>query len=204
MTRLLIGLLVGVLVVGCSGPSGTVSSPVVVVTTTTSTASPLVGSATPTASPEPDRRPLQSLLPSDFRGTEAHTFAVGEEMLAALADAVDARRPDLDVAFASDHGPAFVQMFAIRADGVDPMALLAALPAAAYRGAQADSISVTRGGLGGHDLTVISQPEQAPRLGTFYAFADGGTLIVVQALAEPVAEAAIEAMPTAGSPGTYR
>ena len=41
-------------------------------------------------------------------------------------------------------------------------------------------------------MTVISEPSTAGTIGSFYAFVDGGTLIVAQALAEPVAEAAFE------------
>ncbi len=44
-------------------------------------------------------------------------------------------------------------------------------------------------------MTVISEPNQAGTIGSFYALVDGGTLIVAQALAEPVAEAAFDELP---------
>ena len=85
--------------------------------------------ASPTPQPTPDERPLQGLLPADFRGTEAHTFPVGQDMLARLAAAIGIRRRALEAAYASDHGPAFVQMYALRAAGHDPQELLDALAA---------------------------------------------------------------------------
>jgi hypothetical protein len=135
---------------------------------------------------------LQGLLPADFRGTEAHTFPVGQDMLARLAAAIGIRRRALEAAYASDHGPAFVQMYALRAAGHDPQELLDALPQAAFPGASASSITVEPGQLAGRRVVVISEPSQAQSIGSFYAFVDGGTLIVAQALAEPVAEAAID------------
>ena len=152
-------------------------------------------SASPTPQPTPDERPLQGLLPADFRGTEAHTFAVGQDMLARLAAAVEIRRRALQAAYASDHGPAFVQMYALRAAGHDPQELLAALPQAAYPSAPTDAITVEPGRFGARQVTVISEPSEAGTIGSFYALVDGGTLIVAQALAEPVAEAAFAELP---------
>jgi hypothetical protein len=152
-------------------------------------------SDSPTPEPTPDQRPLQSLLPGDFHGTEAHTFAVGQDLLARLATAIDLPRRALDAAYASDHGPAFVQMYALRARGRDPRELLDALPQAAYPAA-AGTVTVEAGRLGDRQVTVISEPSQAATIGSFYAFVDGGTLIVAQALAEPVAEAAFDELPT--------
>jgi hypothetical protein len=160
----------------------------------TATASPSATSASPTARPSVDERPLQDLLPADFRGVEAHTFPVGQEMLGRLATAIGVRRRALQAAYASDHGPAFVQMFALRVEGHDPQELLDALPQAAYAGAPG-SVTVGSGRLGGRAVTVISEPTAAGTIGSFYAFIDGGTLIVAQALAEPVAEAAFEELP---------
>ncbi len=157
--------------------------------------SPELAGASPTPQPTPDERPLQGLLPADFRGTEAHTFPVGQEMLARLAAAIGIRRRALEAAYASDHGPAFVQMYALRAAGHDPQELLDALPQAAYPDAPAGSITVEPGQLGDRAVTVISEPNQAGTIGSFYALIDGGTLIVAQALAEPVAEAAFDELP---------
>jgi hypothetical protein len=158
-------------------------------------ASPAPASATPSPQPTQDERPLQGLLPADFRGTEAHTFPVGQDMLTRLAAAVGIRRRALEAAYASDHGPAFVQMYALRAAGHDPQELLDALPQAAYPGAPAGSISVAQSRLGDRDVTVVSEPNEAGTIGSFYALVDGGTLIVAQALVEPVAEAAFAELP---------
>jgi len=165
-------------------------------TATNQASSPGETSASPTPQPTPDERPLQGLLPGDFRGTEAHTFAVGQDMLARLATAVGIRRRALDAAYASDHGPAFVQMYALRAAGHDPQDLLAALPQAAYPKAPAEAITVEPGRFGDRRVTVISEPSEVGTIGSFYALVDGGTLIVAQALAEPVAEAAFAELPS--------
>ena len=50
--------------------------------------------------------------------------------------------------------------------------------------------------LGDRAVTVISEPNEAGTIGSFHALVDGGTLIVVQALAEPVAEAALDELPS--------
>jgi hypothetical protein len=151
-------------------------------------------SAEATPEPTPDARPLLGLLPADFRGVEAHTFPVGQDMLARLATALGLRPGGLDVAYASDHGPAFVQMYALRASGHDPGELLDALSQAAYAGASG-SVTVEERQLGDRRVTVISEPSQAASIGSFYALVDGETLIVAQALAEPVVEAAFHELP---------
>ena len=166
-----------------AGPAGPV----------TAIPSPIEASATP--EPTPDQRPLQDLLPAGFRGTPAHTFPVGQDMLARLAAAIGIRRRALQSAYASDHGPAFVQMYALRARGHDPQELLDALPQVAYPGARG-TVTVEPLQLGNRKVTVISEPSQAAAIGSFFAFVDGGTLIVAQALAEPVAEAAFEELPS--------
>ena len=86
-------------------------------------------------------------------------------------------------------------MYALRVAGHDPQELLDALPQAAYPGAAAGSITVEPGELGDRAVTVISEPNQAGSTGSFYALIDGGALIVAQALAEPVAEAAFNELP---------
>jgi hypothetical protein len=151
--------------------------------------------ASPKAVPTPDVRPLQALLPADFRGVEAHTFPVGQAMLDRLAAAIGIRRQALEAAYASDHGPAFVQMYALRAAGHDPRELLAVLPQAAFPDSADGSVTVEERQLGDRLVTEVSEPSQAATIGTFYAFVDGGTLIVAQALAEPVAEAALDELP---------
>jgi hypothetical protein len=165
-------------------------------TQTTAAASTAPANASPTPQSTPDVRPLQGLLPAGFRGTEAHTFPVGQDMLARLAAAIGIRRRSLEAAYASDHGPAFVQLYALRAAGHDPHELLAVLPAAAYPSAPAGSVTVEPGQLADRSVTVISKPSQAGTIGSFYALIDGGTLIVAQALAEPVAQAAFDELPS--------
>jgi hypothetical protein len=83
-------------------------------------------------------------------------------------------------------------VFALRVAGHDPRELLGALPAAAYPDAPAGSITVESSQMGDRAVTVVSEPNAAGTIGSFYAFIDGGTLIVAQALAEPVAEAAFD------------
>ena len=162
---------------------------------TVAATSPAAASASQSTAPTADERPLQDLLPAGFRGVEAHRFPVGQEMLARLAAAIGVRQRALEAAYASDHGPAFVQMFALRVAGHDPQELLDAFPRVAYPTAPDGSITVEPGQLGDRQVTVISEPSQAGTIGSFYAFVDGGTLIVAQALAEPVAEAAFEELP---------
>lgn len=157
---------------------------------------PAAATASPTPEPTPDERPLQDLLPTDFRGVEAHTFPVGQDMLAQLATTIGIRRRALKAAYASDHGPAFVQMYALRVAGHDPHELLNALPQAAYPNAPVGSITIEPGQLGDREVTVISEPNEAGTIGSFYALVDGGTLIVAQAHAEPVAEAAFAELPS--------
>ena len=154
---------------------------------------------TSTPAPSPDVRDLRALLPSEFRGTEAHTFAVGTEMLARVASVLALRQDDLEAAFASDHGPAFVQMYALRAPGRSAQEIQAALSQAAYPQADPSSVSVNSQQLGRRSVTVISHDPEADTIGTFYCLIDGSVLIVAQALAEPVAEAAFDELPTSPS-----
>jgi hypothetical protein len=176
----------------CSGTATPSANAPTMPQETAATTSPATASASQTSEPTPDERPLQDLLPVDFRGVEAHTFPVGQEMLARLAAAIGIRRRALEAAYASDHGPAFVQMFALRVAGRQPQELLDALPAAAFPNALPDAASITEQRLAGRRVTVISEPSAAATIGAFYAAIDGGTLIIAQALAEPVAEAAFE------------
>jgi hypothetical protein len=148
--------------------------------------------ATPTPRPTASPKALQSILPANIGTTELHTFPVGQDWLARLATTLGIELRDLKVAYASDHGAAFVQMYAMRAAGLDAARLLAALQAVAYPTGEADVTSMM---IAGRNVTVINQPETANRLGTFYAFAMGDTLIVAEAFAEPVVERAFQALP---------
>jgi hypothetical protein len=148
--------------------------------------------ATPTPGPTPSPKALLSMLPAKIGTTELHTFPVGQDWLARLATRLGIEIGELEVAYASDHGAAFVQMYAIRAAGIQAAQLLAALVTVAYPSGTAEVSSKT---IAGRDVTVINQPETANRLGTFYAFAVGDTLIVAEAFAEPVVERAFQAVP---------
>jgi hypothetical protein len=132
------------------------------------------------------------MLPVRIGTTVLHTFPVGQDWLTRLASRLGVSRSSLDVAYASDHGAAFVQMYAIRALGFDTSQLLATLAAVAYPTGKADVSSKT---IAGREVTVINQAKTANRLGTFYAFGIGDALIVAEAFAEPVVERAFQALP---------
>lgn len=164
-------------------PSTVASSPVVAVASI---------AATPTPGPTPSPKALQAMLPVRTGTTELHTFPVGQDWLARLATRLGIAASDLHAAYASDHGAAFVQMYAIRVAGFDTRQLLAALATVAYPTGQAEVSSKM---IAGREVTIINQPETAIRLGTFYAFGIGDTLIVAEAFAEPVVERAFQALP---------
>ena len=186
MRRLLVAVALTLCAAGCAArgvPSAGAPSPVAAVASIT---------APPTAGPTPSPVPLQAMLPARIGATVLHTFPVGKDWLARLASELGVSRRRLDVAYASDHGAAFVQMYAIRAAGVDTPRLLTALAAVAYPTGSADVSSKT---IAGREVTVINQPETTNGLGTFYAFGIGDTLIVAEAFAEPVVERAFQALP---------
>ncbi|MDQ2933914.1 MAG: hypothetical protein M3R49_02845 [Chloroflexota bacterium] len=132
------------------------------------------------------------MLPVRIGSTELHTFPVGQDWLARLASKLGIGTKPVAVAYASDHGAAFVQMYAIRVEGIDAGRLLGRLVAVAY---PSGDVEVTSKLIAGRNVTVINQPTTAYRLGTFYAFAAGDTLIVAEAFAEPVVERAFQALP---------
>jgi hypothetical protein len=132
------------------------------------------------------------MLPVRIGSTELHTFPVGQDWLARLASKLGIGTKSLAVAYASDHGAAFVQMYAIRVEGIDTARLLTGLAQVAYPSGDVDLSSKL---IAGRNVTVINQPATADRLGTFYAFGEGDTLIVAEAFAEPVVERAFQALP---------
>jgi hypothetical protein len=154
--------------------------------------------ASPLATATPDTRSLQALLPSDFGSVGAHRFAVGPDMLARLTAELGVAPGDLEVAFASDHGPALVQEYAIRPTKHSAEETLAALALVAYPDAR-ETTTATEQQMGMWMVTVISEPTEAARLGTLYCIADGQVLIVAQAFAEAVADAAFAEPPSASS-----
>jgi len=186
MGRLIAAAALTLCAAGCGArgvPSAGASSPIAAVASI---------AATPTAGPTPSPVPLEAMLPVRIGTTVLHTFPVGQDWLARLGSQLGVSRSGLDVAYASDHGAAFVQMYAIRAAGRDTPRLLTALAAVAYPTGKAAVSSKT---IAGREVTVINQPETANRLGTFYAFGIGDTLIVAEAFAEPVVERALQALP---------
>lgn len=186
------------LLVACAGRVGTTGqSPTAVPPSATAVAS-VTPVASPLATATPDTRLLQGLLPSDFGGSEAHTFAVGEEMLARLTAELGLAPGDLEVAFASDHGTNFVQMYAVRAPGHSAGETLAALALVAYPDAR-ETTTVTERRMGVRMVTIIGEPTEAESLGTLYCVADGQVLIVAQAFDKAVAEAAFDELPSADS-----
>ncbi|HEX2141987.1 MAG TPA: hypothetical protein VHK28_06890 [Candidatus Limnocylindria bacterium] len=111
-------------------------------------------------------RDLQDLLPADFGGVEAHTFPVGQDMLARLAAELGVEDDDVQVAFASDHGPAFIQMFAMRVVGSTADQVADALTRTAYPAEAQPRVSSLR--LADRDLAVIRDEALATQRGTFY------------------------------------
>ncbi|MDP9468815.1 MAG: hypothetical protein M3P32_08795 [Chloroflexota bacterium] len=127
-------------------------------------------------------------------GVELHAFAVGQDMVARLLATVGATSLQLEIAYASDHGARFLQLYAIRVKGVDGDGLLTALAAAAYDPA-AGPIDRVAEEIGGKAVSVVSQPATAQQVGTFYAYLLGGTLLIAQALDRSTAEEGLAAMP---------
>lgn len=137
---------------------------------------------------------LADLLPRSLAGVELHTFAVGGDMVERLAATLGLQPTDVEVAYASEHGARFFQAYAMRAPGVGGGRLLAAFVASAY---VADEGEVTRseGVSGAKPVTVVSQALTAARLGTYYAYAAGEVLLVVQAFDPDVADEVLAALP---------
>lgn len=172
-------------VAGCARVEQTAASP-----STRPVTAPIA--STPTSGATPSPKALQAMLPARIGTTVLHTFPVGQDWLARLTSELGIRRADLQVAYASDHGAAFVQMYAIRADRLSRARLSAALAAVAYPSGEVAMSSMV---IAGRTVTVIDQPATRQRLGTFYAFGIGDTLIVAEAFAETVVERAFESLP---------
>jgi len=177
-------------VILCTAACATAAVPSTARPSTLSAAASIAETAT--LGPTPSPRPLQSMLPVRIGSTELHTFPVGQDWLARLASKLGIGMKRLAVAYASDHGAAFVQMYAIRVEGIDTARLLGGLAEVAYPSGDVDLSSKL---IAGRNVTVINQPATADRLGTFYAFGEGDTLIVAEAFAEPVMERAFQALP---------
>ncbi|HYM52528.1 MAG TPA: hypothetical protein VEW45_03470 [Candidatus Dormibacteraeota bacterium] len=150
--------------------------------------------ATVTGSPEISPIPVGLLLPTELGGVELHTFAVGQDSVARLLTELDAAPAELEIAYASEHGARFLQLYALRVRGVDGEALLNAFVAAAYDPA-AGTIDRSDEEIADHSVTVINQPATAGRLGTFYAYTLGDALLVAQGFDRQTVEDGLGALP---------
>jgi hypothetical protein len=155
------------------------------------------GTVTPaaTAPPAPSSEPAEigSALPSTLDGVELHTFAVGEDLLARLAERLGAARSDLDAEFASDHGARFVQMYALRLPGTDAAQLATTWAVVAFPPDVSD-VSVSGATLANRTVTVI-ESASLPGVGTYYLDPRDDILVVVQAFDVEVAAEALAAVP---------
>jgi hypothetical protein len=145
------------------------------------------------ATGEPTERPLDALLPTELGGVQLHTFAVGQDNLQRLAARIGMGVGDLEVRYASEHGARFLQTYAIRAPGVAGSELAEAWAGVAYPPEVTD-VGQTEQIIGDTEVRVSHAPSAGARLGTFYAFSAGETLLVVQAFDPAVAAEAIAAL----------
>ncbi len=148
----------------------------------------------PTPSASVPLAPLDAYLPVELAGIELHTFAVGQDILERMAASLGTDAGAFDARYASEHGARFIQMYAIRLAGADGLALLDALAASAYSDETTD-VEVREETIGTHEVTVIDAPSARARIGTFYAYALGSTLVVVQAFEPDDAAEALAALP---------
>lgn len=125
---------------------------------------------------------------------ELHTFAVGQDSTERLLAVLGAAPSDLEIAYASEHGARFLQMYALRVRDVDGRTLLDAFVEAALDPA-AGAVARSDEQIAGKAVTVLRQSATASRLGTFYAYAFGDVLLVAQAFDLQTAEAGLAALP---------
>jgi hypothetical protein len=179
------------LLVACSTPAPAV--PIERPAAPTPTRSP---SAFASASPNPSGAvaPIEATLPTLLGAVELHTFAVGQDILLRLADRLAVSGDAFEVAYASEHGARFLQIYALRLDETDAEALSAAWAEAAYPPDVSD-IEVADDEIEGRAVTVVDAPSARSRLGSFYLRAVDETLFVVQAFDREVAAEALSALP---------
>jgi len=134
------------------------------------------------------------MLPEKLGGVELHTFAVGEDTLERLAAQLEVGTEELAVRFASEHGSRFLQMYAVRAPGISGPQLVEAWSEVAYPPVIADA-AASEESIAGRTVTVVNAPSAAARLGTYYLYSSGDTLLVVQAFDPAVAAEALGACP---------
>ena len=138
---------------------------------------------------------LQAQLPSEFDGAPAHTFATAPDLLVRLAALSGVDEADVEVAYASEHGVTFVQMYAVRIPELAAQELLELLPSAVYPGVAPPQVEVTQQRLARRTVMVMHEVSAASRIGTFWALATDDAVILVQALDPAVAESAIRSLP---------
>jgi hypothetical protein len=186
-----LALILPIVLVGCSAaPAEPSRSPSAIATPS---ASASATTAAPT-NPEGELLPLQALLPSQLSEVELHTFPVGQDTLDRLAANLGVAREEVEVAYASEHGARFFQMYAVRLAGSPASSLATAWAAIAYPPDVTD-VSVVAETSDGRAVTLVHAPSAAARLGTFYLLPQADTLIVVQALDRETAEEALAALP---------
>lgn len=163
---------------------------------TTTVGPPSGASAGATATDSPDVTPVPIVLhlPRVLNGVELHTFAVGQDSVARLLGELGVAQSELEIAYASEHGARFLQLYALRVRGFEGGALLNAFAVAAYDAA-AGTIERSDEEIAGKAVSVINQPATAHRLGTFYAYALGDVLLVAQALDRQTAEDGLAELP---------
>ena len=88
--------------------------------------------------------PLQGQLPSQLGEVELHTFAVGQDILDRLVAHLGVAPDEVEVAYASEHGARFFQIYALRLSGSPASSLATAWAAVAYPPDVTD-VSVTDG-----------------------------------------------------------
>lgn len=138
-------------------------------------------------------RPAARRTAPDALGeVELHTFETGRDLLGRLAAELAVPPQELEVAFASEHGARFIQMYAIRLAGRSPAELAEALEPAAYIARDA---TVSSDVIDGTAVTVIDSPSEGPQVGTYYLVVRDETLIVIQTLERADAQDALAALP---------
>jgi len=145
-------------------------------------------------SPAESPPPIHTVLPERLGDVELHTFEVGGDILARLAETLGVEREQFETAFASEHGGRFIQMTAIRLPGVAAEMLQEAWETSAYPPDTTD-VTVVPATIRGRDVTVVDAASVKARLGTFYTLTRGDALVVVQTFDPRAAEEALAALP---------
>ena len=149
-------------------------------------------SARPSPAASEPARPLAEELPTHLGEVELHTFETGRDLLGRLAAELDVPPQDLEVAYASEHGARFVEMYAIRLAGRSSAELAQALEPAAYIARDA---TVSADVIDGTAVTVIDSPSEGSQVGTSYLVVLDETLVVIRTFERADAQDALAALP---------